>query len=153
LREGAFSGKMNKICILSPGRLARKYAHQLLLVEEFQKLNIEIIFINKAISQTPEDQMLLQIQGVISEYEREKITKKARDGSLYPKLAKSSCRQRPKEERITIPVPKIIDSPLFERAEERVDKSNEEISVNHILPLEENSFRLCSRTYPSYTHH
>ena len=97
--------------------------------------------------------MLLQIQGVISEYEREKITKKARDGSLYPKLAKSSCRQRPKEERITIPVPKIIDSPLFERAEERVDKSNEEISVNHILPLEENSFRLCSRTYPSYTHH
>lgn len=153
MREGAFSGKMNKICILSPGRLARKYAHQLLLVEEFQKLNIEIIFINKAISQTPEDQMLLQIQGVISEYEREKITKKARDGSLYPKLAKSSCRQRPKEERITIPVPKIIDSPLFERAEERVDKSNEEISVNHILPLEENSFRLCSRTYPSYTHH
>ncbi len=153
MREGAFSGKMNKICILSPGRLARKYAHQLLLVEEFQKLNIEIIFINKAISQTPEDQMLLQIQGVISEYEREKITKKARDGSLYPKLAKSSCRQRPKEERITIPVPKIIDSPLFERAEERVDKSNEEISVNHILPLEENSFRLCSRTYPSYTYH
>lgn len=44
--------------------------------------------------------LTLQIQGAISEYEREKITKNARDGSLYAKLAKSSCRQRPKAERI-----------------------------------------------------
>ena len=59
--------------------------------------------------------------------EREKITKKAREGSLYPKLAKSSCRQRPKEDRITIPVPKIIDSSLFDRAEERL-KENKKFS-------------------------
>src|SRR5262245_36923915 len=38
LRDSAFCGKINKICILSPDRLARKYMHQLLLVEEFQKL-------------------------------------------------------------------------------------------------------------------
>ena len=49
LRDKAFSGEMNQIYILSPDRLARKYAHQLLLIEEFKKLNVEIIFVNKAI--------------------------------------------------------------------------------------------------------
>src|SRR5262249_46398814 len=55
--------------------------------------------------------------------EREKITKQARDHALYPKLAKSSCRQRPKEDRITITVPKIIDSSIFEKADERLKES------------------------------
>jgi site-specific DNA recombinase len=39
--------------------------------------------VNRSISDTPEDQLLLQIQGVISEYEREKILERGRRGRLH----------------------------------------------------------------------
>ena len=83
LRDKAAAGEIDRVYILSPDRLARKYAHQLLLIEEFKKLNVQVAFTNKTISETPEDQMLLQIQGVISEYEREKIMERSRRGKLH----------------------------------------------------------------------
>ena len=70
LRDKAAAGEIDTILVLNPDRLARKYAHQLMLVEEFQKLGVEIQFVNRKISTSPEDQLLLQIHGVISEYER-----------------------------------------------------------------------------------
>ncbi|PCH66268.1 MAG: DNA recombinase, partial [Bacteroidetes bacterium] len=48
LRDKAFSGEIERVYVLSPDRLARKYAHQLILIEEFKKLNVEIAFVNKA---------------------------------------------------------------------------------------------------------
>ena len=72
LRDQAALGQINRILILDPDRLARKYAHQLMLIEEFKKLGVEITFINRQIAASPEDQLLLQIRGVIAEYEREK---------------------------------------------------------------------------------
>ncbi len=82
LRDKAFSGEVTKVLVLCPDRLARKYAHQLILIEEFQRLGVEIIFSNRDITNSPEDQLLLQIQGVISEYEREKIMERSRRGKL-----------------------------------------------------------------------
>ena len=86
LRDKAASGEVETVLILCPDRLARKYAHQLILVEEFQNLGVEITFSNKEISNSPEDQLLLQIQGVISEYEREKIMERSRRGKLQKAL-------------------------------------------------------------------
>ncbi len=83
LRDQALKGQIDKVLILCPDRLARKHAHQLILVEEFQKLGVETIFANRPIGETPEDQLLLQIQGVISEYEREKIMERYRRGKLH----------------------------------------------------------------------
>jgi site-specific DNA recombinase len=83
LRDRAFAGDIDQILILSPDRLARKYAHQLLLVEEFQKLGVSILFVNRILSDSPEDQLLFQIQGVISEFEREKILERSRRGKLH----------------------------------------------------------------------
>lgn len=83
LRDKAAAGEISHVYVLSPDRLARKHAHQVLLIEEFKRLHVEIIFVNKSISETPEDQMLLQIQGVISEYEREKILERSRRGKLH----------------------------------------------------------------------
>ncbi|MBK7963557.1 MAG: recombinase family protein [Bdellovibrionales bacterium] len=83
LRDKAVAGEVNQILILCPDRLARKYAHQLILVEEFKKLGVEINFANRTISTSPEDQLLFQIQGVISEFEREKIIERSRRGKLY----------------------------------------------------------------------
>jgi site-specific DNA recombinase len=83
LRDKAAAGEIDQILILNPDRLARKYAHQLMLVEEFKKLSVAITFVNRQIAASPEDQLLLQIQGVISEYEREKIVERHRRGKLH----------------------------------------------------------------------
>jgi len=83
LRDQAALGQINRILILDPDRLSRKYAHQLMLIEEFKKLGVEITFVNRQIAASPEDQLLLQIQGVIAEYEREKILERQRRGKLH----------------------------------------------------------------------
>ena len=83
LRDKAAAGEIEQLLILNPDRLARKYAHQLMLIEEFHKLGVEITFVNRQIAASPEDQLLLQIQGVIAEYEREKIVERHRRGKLH----------------------------------------------------------------------
>jgi site-specific DNA recombinase len=83
LRDMAFSGQISKVYVLCPDRLARKGAHQMLLVEEFKKLGVEFGFYNREISDSPEDQLLLQVQGVIAEYEKEKILERSRRGKLH----------------------------------------------------------------------
>jgi site-specific DNA recombinase len=69
--------------VLSPDRLSRKSAHQILLIEEMKRLGVAFTFVNRHIGDTPEDQMLLQMQGIISEYEREKILERSRRGKLF----------------------------------------------------------------------
>jgi len=83
LRDKAFLGEVSKIYILSPDRLSRKSAHQVLLIEEMKRLGVTFAFVNRHIGETPEDQMLLQIQGIVAEYEREKILERSRRGKLY----------------------------------------------------------------------
>ncbi len=83
LREKGFHRQINRVIVLSPDRLARKYAHQLILLEEFKRLNVSIEFVNRTISDSPEDQLLSQIQGVIAEYEKEKIIERSRRGKIY----------------------------------------------------------------------
>ena len=89
LRDQAMMGMINYILVLTPDRFARNHAHQLVLIEEFKRLGVEILFINRPIAQTPEDQLLLQMQGVIAEFEREKIIERSRRGKLHK--AKQGC--------------------------------------------------------------
>ncbi|MBO0719267.1 MAG: recombinase family protein [Blastocatellia bacterium] len=83
LRDKAVAGEIDAILVLDPDRLARKQAHQVILIEEFKKLGVEISFVNRPIAASPEDQLLLQMQGVIAEYEREKIVERNRRGRLH----------------------------------------------------------------------
>ena len=83
LRDKAAAAEIEQILILNPDRLARKYTHQLMLVEEFKKLGVTITFVKRQIATSPEDQLLLQMQGVIAEYEREKIVERHRRGKLH----------------------------------------------------------------------
>jgi site-specific DNA recombinase len=64
----------------SPDRLARKYAYQVLLIDEFQRRGIEVVFLHRELSQSPEDELLLQVQGLVAEYERAKILERSRRG-------------------------------------------------------------------------
>jgi site-specific DNA recombinase len=83
LRDTAALGLIDRLYILSPDRLSRKYAHQVLLMEEFSSAGIEVCFLNHAIGTTPEEELLLQMQGMISEYERAKIMERNRRGKLH----------------------------------------------------------------------
>jgi len=83
LRDRAMVGTLDRVLVLAPDRLARNHAHQLVLIEEFKRLGVDIVFVNRPIAHTPEDQLLLQMQGVIAEFEREKILERSRRGKLH----------------------------------------------------------------------
>ena len=83
LRDMAATGAIDKIYIHSPDRLARKYAYQVLLIDEFQKIGVDIVFLNHQIDESPEANLLLQVQGMIAEYERAKIMERNRRGKLH----------------------------------------------------------------------
>ena len=83
LRDVAAGGVIDRLYVHSPDRLARKYAYQVLLVDEFRRSGIEVIFLNRQLGQTPEDDLLLQVQGMIAEYERAKIIERNRRGKLH----------------------------------------------------------------------
>ena len=74
---------LDRLYVHSPDRLARKYAYQVLLIDEFRRSGVEVVFLNRDVGQTPEDNMLLQMQGMIAEYERAKILERSRRGKRY----------------------------------------------------------------------
>lgn len=84
LRDLVQSGACGLILIYDPDRLARSYVHQALLLEEWQSLGVEVAFLNRPQrAQSPEERMLLQMQGVFAEYERAKILERLRRGRLH----------------------------------------------------------------------
>ena len=89
LRDAAYAGAIDRVYIHSPDRLARKYAYQVLLVDELAKAGVEVVFLNHAISDSPEDELLLQMQGMIAEYERAKILERSRRGKRHAARAGS----------------------------------------------------------------
>jgi site-specific DNA recombinase len=61
VRDLASEGQI-EVLVHSPDRLSRKYAYQVLLMEEFARNNVETLFIKAPQTATPEDQLLLQFQ-------------------------------------------------------------------------------------------
>jgi site-specific DNA recombinase len=83
LRDLAAEGHIQTVLIHSPDRLSRKYAYQVLLTEEFARHGVETIFLKAPHSDTPEDQLMLQFQGMIAEYERAQILERSRRGKRH----------------------------------------------------------------------
>ncbi len=83
LRDVVALHGLDRLYIHSPDRLARKYAYQVLLIDEFERAGVEVIFLNRALGQSPEDELLLQVQGMVAEYERAKILERSRRGKRY----------------------------------------------------------------------
>jgi site-specific DNA recombinase len=63
--------------------LSRKYAYQILLIEELARHGVETRFLNAPQGVTAEDQLLVQFQGMIAEYERAQILERARRGKRH----------------------------------------------------------------------
>lgn len=83
LRDAVAFGEVERVYVYAPDRLARKYAYQVMLVDEFQRSGIELIFLNREIGQSPEDELLLQMQGMIAEYERAQMLERSRRGKRH----------------------------------------------------------------------
>ena len=69
--------------VTAPDRLARRYAYQVVLVEELTRCGCEVVFAHQHLGASPEEQLLLQMQGVFAEYERALIHERTRRGQLF----------------------------------------------------------------------
>ena len=83
VRDLAAEGQIQAVLVYSPDRLSRKYAYQILLIEELARHGVETRFLNAPQGATAEDQLLVQLQGMIAEYERAQILERSRRGKRH----------------------------------------------------------------------
>ena len=84
LRDLIHCGGVDRLYVHSPDRLSRNYAHQMVLLEEFERHGVQVIFLNHdPRDQSAEGNLLLQMQGMIAEYERAKILERTRRGRRF----------------------------------------------------------------------
>jgi site-specific DNA recombinase len=83
VRDLAAEGQIQVVLAYSPDRLSRKYAYQILLIEEFTRQGVETLFVKSPQGNSPEDHLLVQFQGMIAEYERAQILERSRRGKRH----------------------------------------------------------------------
>lgn len=83
LRDLVAEGQVQVVLVYGPDRLSRKYAYQVLLLEEFCRQGVETVFLKSVAAQTPEEQLVVQFQGMIAEYERAQIAERSRRGKRH----------------------------------------------------------------------
>ena len=83
LRDAAAAGQIDRLYVHSPDRLARKYAYQVVLLEELGQAGVEVIFLTRPTAPSAEDELLLQVQGMVAEYERARLAERSRRGKRY----------------------------------------------------------------------
>jgi site-specific DNA recombinase len=130
LRDLAAEGQLEAVLVYSPDRLSRKYAYQILLTEEFGRNGVETVFVKAPKSDTPEDQLLLQFQGMIAEYERAQILERSRRGK----------RHRAREGQVSV----LSGAPYGYRY---VRKSDETAAYYEVTEAEADVVRLIYRRY------
>ena len=80
LREAVRARAFDVVLVHDPDRLSRKLAHQLLLVEELERAGVGLEYFTTPREDTPEGRLLLNVKGVVAEYEREKIRERTTRG-------------------------------------------------------------------------
>jgi site-specific DNA recombinase len=85
LRDAAEGGLFEQVWCMSPDRLARAYAYQVLVLDELARFGVTVRFTDAPDLATDDPQavLLTQVQGVIAEYEKAKIAERYRRGKLF----------------------------------------------------------------------
>jgi site-specific DNA recombinase len=83
LRDVVAGVGVDVVLCYSPDRLARKFAYQALLVEEFARAGTRVAFVKGPRGDSPEDQLLVQFQGMFAEYEKAQIMERYRRGKAH----------------------------------------------------------------------
>jgi site-specific DNA recombinase len=80
LRAAVRAGLIDTVIVYDLDRLARKLAHQLVLVEEFEKHNVKLEVVNAPLENNPEGKMLMSMRGVFAEFEKAKFAERSKRG-------------------------------------------------------------------------
>jgi site-specific DNA recombinase len=83
LRDLAAQGCLDVVLVYSPDRLARKFAYQALLIEELARCGTRVEFVKGPRGDSPEDQLLVQFQGMFAEYEKAQLAERYRRGKAW----------------------------------------------------------------------
>jgi len=83
LRDLVAQGCVDVVLVYSPDRLARKFAYQALLLEEFARAGVRAEFVRGPRGDSPEDQLLIQFQGMFAEYEKAQLMERYRRGKAH----------------------------------------------------------------------
>ena len=84
LRDAAEAWLLERVWCLSPDRLARVYAYQVIVLDELARHGVGVRFTDAPpLDDDPQARLLTQVQGVIAEYERAKIAERYRRGKLF----------------------------------------------------------------------
>jgi site-specific DNA recombinase len=83
LRDVVDGVGVDVVLCYSPDRLARKFAYQALLIEEFARAGTRVEFVKGPRGDSPEDRLLVQFQGMFAEYEKAQILERYRRGKAH----------------------------------------------------------------------
>ena len=83
LRDTVAAGEVARVYGYRPDRLARKYADQVMRVDEFQRAGVELVVFNRPLGPSPEEELLLPMQGMIAEYARAQRLERSRRGKRH----------------------------------------------------------------------
>lgn len=83
LRDAAARREFDRVLVHAPDRLSRRIGYLVLLLEELQRRGVVVEFLNHPVDNSPEGQLLLNVQGAVAEYERAKIAERTRRGKVY----------------------------------------------------------------------
>ena len=83
LRDLVAGVGVDVVLVYSPDRLARKFAYQALLIEEFTRCGTRVEFVNDPRGDRPEDALLVQLQGMFAEYGKAQIMERYRRGKTH----------------------------------------------------------------------
>ena len=83
LRDVVAGVGVDVVLCYSPDRLARKFAYQALLIEEFARAGTRVEFVKGPRGDSPEDQLMVQFQGMFAEYEKAQIMERYRRGKAH----------------------------------------------------------------------
>jgi site-specific DNA recombinase len=151
VRDLAAEGQIQIVLAYSPDRLSRKYAYQILLMEEFARHGVETRFVKSPQGDSAEDQLLVQFQGMIAEYERAQILERSRRGKRHRAqvgevsvLSNAPYGYRYIRKTDEVPAAYIIDE-----AEARVVRSVYEMYTVEGLSIGEITRRLNSERIPT----
>src|SRR5437667_12541456 len=71
------------VMVYGPARVSGNSAYQGLLLGELARQGTQVVFLKTPASDTPEQRLLLQFQGMIAEYERAQIAERCRRGKRH----------------------------------------------------------------------
>lgn len=120
LRDAVANGSIDRVYVHSPDRLARKYAYQVLLVDEWQRAGMEIVFLNHELGGSPEDELLLQVQGMMPSMSVPRSWSAAAVVSgIRPRLDRSVSCPVPRMDTAISRLAKAVGKPVMRSAKKR----------------------------------